>query len=188
MSIFDTRGDFGIYRQSCWPRPDFFFPETRPIIRKKKLSGRPKTGRREKWRQTITPAGTYVNGGELINLEFSFVLGNELDWKTSACLPVNYRAWWNIEKTFKVSCNAHDIARNDTNCSNLISPDCLLFKSDFCWTYHLESSSKDLIIECLKENIFFSFLSFLRIYIYTHISSHLFYFCLIKFVTLAYIA
>lgn len=25
------------------------------------------------------PAGTYVNGGELINLEFSFVLGNELD-------------------------------------------------------------------------------------------------------------
>lgn len=180
MSIFDTRGDFGIYRQSCWPRPDFFFRKPGRLSGEK-LSGRPTTGRREKWRQTITSAGTYVNGGELINLEFSFVLGNELDWKTSVCLPVNYRAWWNIEKTFKVSCNAHDIARNDTNCSNLISPDCLLFKSDFCWTYHLESSSKDLIIECLKEKI-----HFWASYICTYISSHLFYFCLIEFVTLAY--
>lgn len=45
-------------------------------LSREKLCGRPTTEVEEEMKANNYPAGTYVNGGELINLEFSFVLDN----------------------------------------------------------------------------------------------------------------
>lgn len=74
------------------------------------------------------PAGTYVNGGELINLEFSFVPGNA---NSVEKLPRAYRLITGLDeisaKLYKAPCNAHGIARNDTNRLDLISLDYVYF-------------------------------------------------------------
>lgn len=60
--------------------------------REKKGRGREGGRERKEMKANNYPAGTYVNGGELINLEFSFVRGqtNSTE-KLVRALPVNYR-------------------------------------------------------------------------------------------------
>jgi len=81
-------------------------------------------GRRKRRQANNYPAGTYVNGEELINLEFSFVQRTRTEKLARA-----YRLITGLDEisaeTSQAPCNVHDIARNDTNYLNLISRLCL---------------------------------------------------------------